>query len=429
MTHVKSASFKTAIVLGCMYSLSVMDRQIVAMLLEPIKHDMQLSDTQLALMSGLVFALFYGAMGIPIARLADRANRVNILSWCLGVWSLMTALSGMAVNFTMMLLARIGVGVGEAGCQPAGQSIIADTYEESRRARALAIFAAGAPIGGLLAYLLGGALADTYGWRVTLIAAGVPGLIFAVLIRYLITEPQRTAASNEAEQQAVIPEIKKLLATPIYRYALLGHIFCIALMYTIMIWVPTLMIRVHQLSLTEIGIIIGASSLIGGLAGSILSGVITDVMANKHSKWLGALPMLYCLLALPLFMGFLWTSSMWVSIGLLTVCMILLNAHTPPCYATYHKSVAPENRAMSVALSTLSVNIIGLGLAPLLVGSISDVLSSEYGERSLNMAMFVGAAFLPLGAYCYYKVAQLFATEHIKTVTTENLAEVEPALK
>ena len=138
----KPNSFKTAIVLGAMYAICLMDRQIVAILLDPIKADLQLSDTELALMSGLVFSIFYGFMGIPVARLADRTNRVKLLAWCLAVWSVMTTLSGMATNFIFLLLARMGVGIGEAGCQPAGQSILADEYDEKNRGRALAFFAA-----------------------------------------------------------------------------------------------------------------------------------------------------------------------------------------------------------------------------------------------------------------------------------------------
>ncbi len=419
MSNRQPASFKTAVILGLLYALCVMDRQIVAMLLEPIKHDMALSDTQLALMSGFVFALFYGVMGIPIARLASHTNRVKILSWSIGVWSLMTALSGMASNFAMLLLARIGVGVGEAGCQPAGQSLIADTYDEARRARALALFSAGAPIGGLAAFMLGGLLADTYGWRFTLIAASVPGLLFAIAIRFLIKEVPRT--SIKCKQKPLASELKSLIATNAYRYALVGHIFCVALMYVVMIWVPALMARSFDMSLTQIGMMLGTVAILGGLSGSIISGILSDKLAAKNLAWLGRLPMLCCVMAMPVYMLAIWTDNMWVLMGSLAAVMMLLNAHTPPTYATYHKVVQPQNRAMAVALSTLTVNIIGLGLAPLLIGVISDHLATEYGNSSLKIAMVTGVIFLPMGAYCYSKVVntlQQESSDNLNSTTT-----------
>ncbi len=419
MSKSQPASFKTAIILGLILALCVMDRQIVAMLLEPIKRDMALSDTQLAMMSGFVFALFYGVMGIPIARLASRTNRVKILSWCIGLWSVMTGLSGMAANFVMLLFARIGVGVGEAGCHPAGQSLIADTYDEGRRGRALSLFSAGAPIGALAAFMLGGLLADTYGWRITLIVASVPGLIFAIAIRFLIKEvPRKNIKTN---QEPVFSELKSLIATNAYRYALVGHIFCVALMYVVMIWVPALMARSFDMSLTQIGMMLGTVAILGGLSGSIISGILSDKLAAKNLAWLGRLPMLCCVMAMPVYMLAIWTDNMWVLMGSLAAVMMLLNAHTPPTYATYHKVVQPQNRAMAVALSTLTVNIIGLGLAPLLIGVISDHLATEYGNSSLKIAMVTGVIFLPMGAYCYSKVVntlQQESSDNLNSTTT-----------
>jgi len=425
MSKGQPASFKTAFILGLILALCVMDRQIVAMLLEPIKRDMALSDTQLAMMSGFVFALFYGVMGIPIARLANRTNRVKILSWCIGLWSIMTALSGMATNFVMLLFTRIGVGVGEAGCHPAGQSLIADTYDEGRRARALALFSAGAPIGGLAAFMLGGLLADTYGWRITLIAASVPGLIFAIAIRFLIKEVPRT--SIKTNQEPVFSELKSLLKNKAYRYALIGHIFCVALLYIAMIWVPAIMARSFDLSLTQIGMLLGATAILGGLTGSIISGIITDKLAAKKLAWLGRLPMLYCLIATPAYLLGIWSDNLWVFMGALSVVMMLLNAHTPPAYATFHKVVSPGNRAMAIALSTLSVNIIGLGLAPLMIGVISDHLAIEHGKDSLKLAMYAGAIFLPMGAYFFAKVANLLQQENTDNLNCTTVATTSNA--
>ena len=400
----KPNSFKTAIVLGVMYAICLMDRQIVAILLDPIKADLQLSDTELALMSGLVFSIFYGFMGIPIARLADRTNRVKLLAWCLAVWSVMTTLSGMATNFIFLLLARMGVGIGEAGCQPAGQSILADEYDEKNRGRALAFFAAGAPVGGLIAFTLGGYLADTYGWRMTLILAGVPGLLFAVLLKFLIKEPVRKTENSDKTNLSTQKEIFHLLKNKLFRQALLAHLACVCLGYTCMMWIPTLMVRSFDLSLTQTGMYIGITAVFGGLVGSLGSGVITDKLVAKDETWLGRFPMLLCAIAAPIFLLCLLSSNFYFFIATFTLTITFANAHTPPCYATYHRAVANEHRAMAVALSTLTVNIIGLGLAPLIIGALSDWLAPTHGEDSLKVAMQFTLIYLPLAAVGFYLV-------------------------
>ena len=410
--HKTQTSFKPAIILAITYALSLMDRKIVAILMEPIKVDMDLSDAQLALMSGLVFALFYGFMGLPIARMTDKRNRVNILAICIGVWSLMTALSGMAVNYVMLLLSRMGVGVGEAGCQPAGQSLIADIYDEKRRGRALAIFTTGASIGSMTAAVLGGILADTVGWRMTLIILGGIGIVFSVFLRFLIKEPPREAKPAGTEQPTSIwRELIYLWGLPLYRYALIGHIACISLSYTLMVWGPALMVRTFEMSLTEVGIIIGVITAVAGIGGALMSGVLSDKLTQKNSAWYGRLPMLFCLGAMPALLGYIFTDSLYVFMISMGGVIVLMSAHTPPTYSTYHRVVPSNHRAMAVALSTLAVNLIGLGLSPVLVGAASDLLADQYQEASLRYGLLVCFFYLPIGAFAYWKVAKGLGSE------------------
>ncbi len=194
------------------YASNFLDRQILAILLQPIKQEMGLSDTQLGLLSGIAFALFYATLGIPLARWADKHNRVNLISVCIAIWSGMTALTGMAGNFLQLLLARIGVGIGEAGCSPPAHSIIADYFAADTRAKAMAIYFLGLPLGSVLGYLLGGWINELYGWRIALLCVGLPGLVLAVVVRLTLREPPRGHADGIKETDQLAPSLKETLA-------------------------------------------------------------------------------------------------------------------------------------------------------------------------------------------------------------------------
>ena len=187
--------------LALVYVFNFTDRQILAILMQPIKEDLLLSDTQLGLLSGIAFALFYVTMGIPIARLADRYSRVNIISVSIFLWSLMTALSGLAGNFTQLLLARIGVGIGEAGCTPPAHSLLADYFARENRASALSIYSLGLPLGSVLGLMAGGWVAQIYGWRMAFFLVGLPGLVLALMVKFTIREPRRGLADGIREQE------------------------------------------------------------------------------------------------------------------------------------------------------------------------------------------------------------------------------------
>jgi MFS family permease len=413
-------SFAPALMLSLVYGISLMDRQVVSMLLEPIKQDLLLSDTQLALMSGLVFALFYGLMGIPIARMADTKNRVNIITVCLAVWSGMTVLSGMASNFITLLCARIGVGVGEAGCSPTAQSIIADLYKENRRGRALAIYTAGAPIGTAIAYVVGGWIAEHYGWRMALITAGIPGIICALAIKQRLREPPRKRSTMvEPSGESVPNEIRSLYRNRLYRLALWGHIYCIALIYIMAIWLPTLLIRSYGLSLSEVGILLATTTTAGSFIGTLASGFLADRLSLKDPRWLAWLPLLFSLISLPFLVMGLLTNNLIILTVSLTAVITLISAHTPPTYTLYHRAVSSRSRGMAVALSTLAVNILGLGLAPLFVGFISDSLTTQLGQNALQSAMLVSVILLPCAGFCYYRAAGLLGNQAPQANTSE----------
>ena len=212
-------------VLVVVYTFNFIDRQILSILLEPIKHELLLSDTQLGLLTGFAFAMFYATLGIPIARFADRGNRRNLIAVSLAIWSAMTALSGAAVNFVYLLIARIGVGIGEAGCSPSSHAMIADYYPIRTRATALGVYALGIPIGTLFGFLAGGWINQYFGWRAAFLVVGLPGLILALLVRFTVREPPRGMAEGRdasAAQPGIVETLSYLLAKRSFRHLAFG---------------------------------------------------------------------------------------------------------------------------------------------------------------------------------------------------------------
>jgi len=239
------------------YASNFLDRQILGILLQPIKTDLGLSDTQLGLLSGIGFALFYVTMGIPLARWADKHNRVSLLSVCIALWSAMTALSGAATNFLQLGLARIGVGIGEAGCTPAAHSIIADYFKSEERVRAMAFYSAGASIGVFLGYLLGGWVNQFYGWRVTFFVVGAPGLLLALIVRFTLREPPRGHSENSKTAASTIPTVTEALSylwgQNSFRHLALGTGLLTLSSYGGATWFPAFLMRSYGMSTGELG--------------------------------------------------------------------------------------------------------------------------------------------------------------------------------
>ncbi|WP_421865475.1 spinster family MFS transporter [Parvibaculum sp.] len=283
------------LVLG--YTSSHVDRNIMGILLEPIKADLLLSDTQLGFLSGIAFAIFYATLGIPIALVADRGNRRNIIAWAIAIWSGMTALCGLAGNFWQLALARIGVGVGEAGSSPPSHSMIADMYGPNERASAMAVYSLGVYFGVMIGFLVGGWVAVWYGWRAAFFVVGLPGLLLALLVRFTLVEPERGGADGMAPEKADAPlNIKTGLALVkegfhhLWHTAAARHVVCGVTItsfvgYGGVMWGPAFLIRTHGMSIGEVStflaIIVG---VVGGL-GAYIGGHMTDRLAQKDERW------------------------------------------------------------------------------------------------------------------------------------------------
>lgn len=374
--------------LTVVYIFNFIDRQILVILQESIKSDLGLSDTQLGLLSGLSFAIFYVLLGIPIARLADRSNRRNIIAASLVVWSSMTALCGMAQNYAQLLLARIGVAVGEAGCSPPAHSIISDYFPAHQRATALSVYSMGIYIGVLFGFSLGGWLDAQYGWRFAFIVLGIPGVLFAILFYFTVKEPLRSVAHNpKTDEQRFFHVLKLLFSKPSFLFLSLAvglHAFSA---YALGNWLPSFLARVHLMPREDIGLYAGLILGTSGAIGTILGGYLADRLGKKDSSWYIKVPAYSAILAIPFLLLYYFHSSVNIVLISLFIAYMLISTFLGPSIAITHSLVSAHMRAFASAVLFLVLNLIGLGLGPLFVGIISDYLEPTMGVLSIRWAL------------------------------------------
>ena len=371
------------------YTANYVDRQIVAILLQSIKLDMGLSDTQLGLLSGLAFAIFYATLGIPIAYLADRMSRKKIIIVSLSLFSVMTIICGYAQNFAQLLLARIGVGVGEAGTSPPSHAMIADMYAPNERATPLAIFALGINIGLLIAFLVGGWVNHHYGWRTAFQVVALPGLLLAVVAMFTLRDPPRGLSDgHEAQKAPPLGEVALyILHNKTLRQLIIGSTLVVTVGYGAIAWLPTYFVRAHAMTTIEVGQILALLIGIGGGIGTALGGHFADRLGKRDVRWNLWLIILLALVGLPFSVGaYLATDATW-AIVLLAFPVSVGALYFGPTLAMLHTLVKPEMRSLASAILLFINNIIGLGLGPLMIGVLSDYFSAAYGARALPYAM------------------------------------------
>lgn len=376
--------------LTLVYAFNFVDRQILVILQEPIKNDMGLSDAQLGLLSGFSFALVYITAGIPIAYWADRSNRRNIIAAALVVWSGMTALSGLAQNYTQLLLARIGVGIGEAGGSPPAHSMISDYYPPERRATALAIYSTGVHLGILLGFIIGGLVSQAYGWRVAFMTAGIPGVLFALVFVLTVREPPRGRWETSAEaayKPAMVETMRLLRSYRSFWYLAMGAGLTAFVGYGNGNFAPSYMMRNHGFTVGEVGLVLAVFGGGGGLVGTFLGGFLADRLGKDDKRWYLWLPALAATLAIPLGFPYLLLDNTAVVLASMFLVTIAINTYLGPCLAISHTLVPPAMRALTSAVLFLVLNLIGLGLGPLTVGLLSDFYASFLGADSLRWAM------------------------------------------
>jgi MFS family permease len=381
------------VMLTLIYVFNFADRQIIVILQESIKNEFQLSDTELGLLSGFIFAIFYIALGIPIARYADRGNRRNIVAGSLGLWSIMTAISGYAGNFLQLLLARMGVGVGQAGESPSAHAMISDYFPLEKRSAALSIYSIGLYIGILLAFLMGGYLNQHYGWRTAFLAMGVPGIIFSLLFFITVKEPKKGATdvreSTSGKTYTLRTALKLLFSNKIILYLTIGtalHLFCI---YALLNWTPSFLSRLHGMKSVDIGVALGLIFGLGGAIGTYVRRILTDRFGKRDKRYYLRVPAYSVLISILFTTGALFFQNNYLTLFCLAVSALLQSIYLGPFIAIAHSLVPASMRALSSAILLFMLNLFGLGFGPLAVGIISDLLEPSLGIESLRWALTI----------------------------------------
>ena len=398
------------------YVFNFVDRQVMTILLEPIKAEFNASDSAMGLLSGLAFALFYALLGIPVARLADRWSRRNVLALSMATWSAVTALCATAGSFAQLALFRVGVGIGEAGGTPPSQSLITDYFPPERRALAQGVLAA-APNIGILVGLFGGALlAEAYGWRTVFLFFGLPGVLLAAVLYLTVREPPRPPR-RPAGDESLWVAMGGIAAIPGFLWIAAGVGFSGIAGYGLGVWSPSFLVRVHGMSLVDAGLWLGLVGVFGGTLGTVGSGLLVDRWARRDPRWQLWVPMIGLLIALPTQLAFvLWPESqrlggadgLPVALLFMAVAAVFASFWIAPSYAAVQNLVPNHWRTQASALLLLAINLLGLGLGPLLVGVLSDMFHTA-GADSIRWALAAALSTCLLGALCYWRGSNAYA--------------------
>lgn len=405
----KAYTWYALLILTGVYTFNYLDRILVAVLQEGIKADLDLSDTQLGLMGGLVFAIFYTTLGIPIAKLADTKNRRNIVAISLALWSGMTAVTAYAQSFAQMLLARIGVGVGEAGGSPPAHAMISDYFPKEQRATALGVYSMGVYLGITVGYLFGGYMGETYGWRMTFLMLGVPGVLYALLLYFTVKEPPRgySEPDKKIEKNSNLKEIFKiLLSKKTFIFLALASGFHVFVGYGTSHWMASFLGRIHGLGQADAGSWLALTAGVGGGIGTYLGGYLADKLSKKNRRWFMWLPALGIILGLP----FGLTALIHGNLNIAMTCYFITNVtfafYIAPMLAVAHNIVPINMRAMASAVLFLVMNLIGLGFGPLIAGMLSDYLNPIFGDLTLRWVLVIISSMDLIAMLLYLKTSQ-----------------------
>ena len=394
-------------VLVAVYTFNFIDRQILSILIEPVKAELGLSDTAMGLLTGFAFATFYVTLGIPIARLADRTNRRNLIAAAISVWSVFTALSGMAQNFWHLLIARIGVGIGEAGCSPPAHSMIADYFPADQRATALGIYSLGIPFGIMFGLFAGGWINEFFGWRMAFFVVGLPGLLLALLVRFTLVEPPRGMAEgriDKGEQPSIRETLHYLWQKKSFRHMSFAAGLAAFVGYGFITWAPAFLIRSFNMSTGEVGTWFGLILGIPGGLGIALGGYLADKGGARDPKWYLWTTALALLIICPLnFVVFLATDSTTALIAMI-IPVLLSNFYQATTFSQTQGISELRMRSVAAGILLFIINIIGLGLGPQLVGVVSDMLKDNYGPESLRYALLI-CSMVNIWAAVHYFIA------------------------
>jgi predicted MFS family arabinose efflux permease len=401
-----------------------LDRQILAVLLESIKLEFQFTDTQLGLLGGMAFALFYSTLGIPIAWLADRFNRRNIIAIAMALWSGMTALCSMATGFTSLFLTRVGVGVGESGGMPPSYSLISDYFPAERRGAALAVLGMGVPLGVLVGFLVGGWVNEFFGWRTAFMVVGIPGIILALVLWITLREPPR--GQYDINQQ--LDQTSSLLSTIRYLWQrpACRHLILAASLYGLSgwgagMWQPSFFMRLHGMSSGEVGTWLAFVFGLSGATGSMLGGVLGDRMfkATGDPRWYMWLSACGIFLGIPfVFLVYLWPTPI-PALLFLIIPTVFGHMYLGPVMAMLLGIAGARRRALASATYGLVINLVAMGVGPLLVGISSDHLLPRYGDESLRYSILIVVVVATSWAAIHFLLANKTLREDLASANAD----------
>jgi MFS family permease len=419
------------IILTLVYISSFIDRQIMSILVPPIQAEFGTSDLEMGFLGGFAFAIFYATLGLPLAMIADRSNRRNIIALAITVWSAMTALGGVAQNYAQLLLSRIGVGVGEAGSGPASHSMIADMYPLEERTRAMAIYSTGIHIGGALGGLFGGVLAYEYGWRVALMAVGLPGLAIALLLRLTVKEPARKIASDDGStrdplsffaasrevlrMESFLPMVsgfKLFWESRSLRHTIIGCTLVAFIGYGAAYFGPSYIVRMFGLNLRDVGILSAVGSIFA-VAGGFGAAWVADRKGKEKPEWIPLIVAYTKFASLPFIVLYYFQESFWVAIIFYIPIIALGATYQGSTYSMVQTLSPPHMRALNAAILLFIINLIGMGLGPTFVGGLSDYLVDITGDntQSLRWSLAIVSSMGVWGAVHYYLAGKYYPEE------------------
>ena len=383
------------VLLALVYACHSMDRGMAGILVEPIRHEFGLNDKQLGLFTGMAFGVSFSLAVLPMGYIADRVNRRNLLALIVVIWSGMTALGGLTRNFAQLLAMRVGVGVSEAGAAPLALPMLADIFPAEKRATALGIFYMSSPVGSFLATILGATVAAHYGWRMALVAAGVPGIILAVLLLTTVREPKRggsdgVAATAPEKPPGMLEGFRFLIRTPAV-FCLMGACTLIGLLnITIGVWTMSFFMRVHELPLAKAAVILGVGGGLIGMMSPPVMGWLADRLAPRNVRWPLRLVAIACFFSFVLTLVMLFTPSLLIAIVTFVIADFLRHGYTPPTYSVLMTHTPANMRSSVMAILQLMTNLAGFGLGPFVAGAISDY----YGGGTAIKYALANAAFV-----------------------------------
>jgi MFS family permease len=406
-------SWYVASFLMVVYIFNQMDRQILGILLEPIRVDLAMNDTQAGLLSGLAFAMFYVTLGIPLARWADRGNRVDIITIAVCLWSAMTAACGLASGFLQMLATRVGVGVGEAGCTPPAHSLLADYSTRANRSRMLAVYSLGIPLGGSFGMVLGGIVNQHFGWRAAFFAVGLPGLLLAVITKLTIVEPRRAVGVSMAtpERVRVSAVLRAMVGSRTYLHLCIATSLFAFSAYGISLWCPAFLIRTHGVATGILGPALGAVGLLGGVFGILSGGWLGDALARRDPRWLVWVPAIALLIGVPFTLAGVFAPTWWLALLFFIIPLAAMSIYAGPVFGLIQTLMAPSMRAVAVAVFLFIVNLFGMGGGPLVVGVLSDAIGARVVGGGLRWSLAASTVFSVWGALHYHLAGRTLRQE------------------